>query len=84
MGEEGEGRRGNCTCILANMAEEEVAKLIVGNDSGMCKASFADGRAKDVFIDQEQFLCVKRDEERDEDEKRERHVKRDRDENRES
>ena len=31
----GRGEKGNCT---ANMAEEEVAKLIVGNDSGMCKA----------------------------------------------
>ena len=30
-----------CPFILANMAEEEFAKLVVGNDSGMCKASFA-------------------------------------------
>ena len=29
----GRGRKGNCTNIPANMAEEEVAKLIVGNDS---------------------------------------------------
>ena len=77
----GEGEKGNCTYIPANMAGEEVAKLIVGSDSGMC--------AKDVFIDQEQFLCVNRDEEtdeeRDEDEKRERELKmkRDRDENEE-
>ena len=35
------GEKGNCTFFPANMAEEEVAKLIVGNDSGMCKASFA-------------------------------------------
>ena len=30
-----------CPFILANMAEEEFAKLVVGDDSGMCKASFA-------------------------------------------
>ena len=29
----------SCPFILANMAEEEVAKLVVGNDSGMCKTS---------------------------------------------
>ena len=34
-------KKGNCTYIRANMAEEEVAKLIVGDDSGMCKANFA-------------------------------------------
>ena len=38
---EGGGEKGNCTKIPANMAEEEVVKLIVGNDSSMCKASFA-------------------------------------------
>ena len=38
----GGGEKGNCTYIPANMAEvEEVVKLIVGNDCGMCKASFA-------------------------------------------
>ena len=41
VGEWREGEKENCTYIFANMAEEEVAKLIVGNDSGMCKASFA-------------------------------------------
>ena len=29
-----------CLFIPANMAEEEVAKLLVGNDSGMCKVGF--------------------------------------------
>ena len=47
------------------MAEEEVAELVVGNDSGMCKASFAGDDApdhnakafaKDVFIDQERMF----------------------------
>ena len=45
VGEWGGGRggeKGKCTDIPANMAEEEeVAKLIVGNDSGMVKANFA-------------------------------------------
>ena len=31
----------SCPFILANMAEEEVAKVVVGHDSGMCKTSFA-------------------------------------------
>ena len=75
MGEWGAGgeEKGNCTYIPASMAEEEVAKLIVGNDSGMCKASFAGDVPRRTEV-----LCVKRDEERDEDEKRERHVKRER------
>ena len=30
-----------CSFIPENTAKEEVAKLIVGNDSGTCKASFA-------------------------------------------
>ena len=30
-----------CSFIPENMAKEEVAKLVVGNDSGTCKASFA-------------------------------------------
>ena len=29
-----------CSSIPANMAEEEVAELLVGNGSGMCKAGF--------------------------------------------
>ena len=38
----GEGEeKGNCTYIPANMAEEEVAKLTVVTNSGMCRASFA-------------------------------------------
>ena len=28
----------SCPFILANMAKEEVARLVVGDDSGMCKA----------------------------------------------
>ena len=31
----------SCPFIFANMAKEEVAKPVVGNDSGTCKASFA-------------------------------------------
>ena len=42
-------KKGNCTYIRANMAEEEVAKLIVGDDSGMCKANFAGDVPKTVF-----------------------------------
>ena len=38
---EGGGGSSFSSFIPENMAEEEVAKLIVGNDSGMCKASFA-------------------------------------------
>ena len=30
-----------CSFIPENMAKEEVAKPIVGNDSGTCEASFA-------------------------------------------
>ena len=33
----GRGRRG----LVENMAKEEVAKPVVGNDSGTCEASFA-------------------------------------------
>ena len=32
-----------CLFIHENMAKEEVAKPVVGNDSGTCKASFAEG-----------------------------------------
>ena len=40
-----------CPSILANMAEEEVAELIVGEDSGMCKAGFAgDDALRAVFL----------------------------------
>ena len=31
----------SCPIILANMAEEEVARLVVGHDSGMYSACFA-------------------------------------------
>ena len=68
----GGGGKENCTYIPANMAEEEVAKLIVGNDSGMCKASFAGDVPRMFFIDQEQFLCVKGDEERKREREKER------------
>ena len=34
------------------MAEEEVAKLFVGNDSGMCKVSFAGERKLGIEDDQ--------------------------------
>ena len=30
-----------CSLIPENMAKEEVVKLVLGNDSGTCKASFA-------------------------------------------
>ena len=40
-----------CPFIPENMAKEEVAKPVVGNDSGTCKASFAGD--VDAFIDQE-------------------------------
>ena len=53
----GEGEKGNCTYIPANMAEEEVAKLIVGNDSGMCKASFA-GDVPRMFSLIKNSFCV--------------------------
>ena len=49
--------KGNSTCIPANMAEEEVAKLIVGNDSGMCKASFA-GDVPRMFSLIKNSFCV--------------------------
>ena len=49
--------KGNCTYIPANMAEEEVAKLIVGNDSGMCKASFA-GDVPRMFSLIKNSFCV--------------------------
>ena len=42
-----------CSFIPANMAEEEVAKFVAGDDSGMCKASFAGD------------VCKERDEERE-------------------
>ena len=51
------GEKGNCTYIPANMAEEEVAKLIVGNDSGMCKASFA-GDVPRMFSLIKNSFCV--------------------------
>ena len=54
---EWEGEKGNCTYIPANMAEEEVAKLIVGNDSGMCKASFA-GDVPRMFSLIKNSFCV--------------------------
>ena len=54
---EGEGEKGNCTFFPANMAEEEVAKLIVGNDSGMCKASFA-GDVPRMFSLIKNSFCV--------------------------
>ena len=39
-----------CPFILANMAEEEVAKLVVGNDGGVCKAGFpVDDAPRAVF-----------------------------------
>ena len=39
-----------CPFILAIMAEEEVAKFFVCNDSGMCKAGFAgDDAPRAVF-----------------------------------
>ena len=53
----GRGEGGNCTKIHANMAEEEVAKLIVGNDSGMCKASFA-GDVPRMFSLIKNSFCV--------------------------
>ena len=52
-----EGEKGNCTKIPANMAEEEVAKLIVGHDSGMCKASFA-GDVPRMFSLIKNSFCV--------------------------
>ena len=52
-----EGRRGTVPFFLANMAEEEVAKLIVGNDSGMCKASFA-GDVPRMFSLIKNSFCV--------------------------
>ena len=55
--------KGNCTYIPANMAGE-VAKLIVGNDSGMCKASFAGDVPR-------MFSLIKHERWRDEIEKRE-------------
>ena len=53
----GERRKGNCTLFPASMAEEEVAKLIVGNDSGMCKASFA-GNVPKMFSLIKNSFCV--------------------------
>ena len=50
-------RRGTVFFILANMAEEEVAKLIVGNDSGMWKASFA-GDVPRMFSLIKNSFCV--------------------------
>ena len=47
----------NCTYLSANMAEEEVAKLIVGNDCGMCKASFA-GDVPRMFSLMKNSFCV--------------------------
>ena len=60
VGEWGEEERekGNCTYIPANMAEEEeVAKVIVSNDSGMCKASFA-GDVPRMFSLIKNSFCV--------------------------
>ena len=54
---EEEGEKGNCPFIHVNMAEEEVAKLIVGNDSGMCKASFA-GDVPRMFSLIKNSFCV--------------------------
>ena len=51
------GEKGNCTHIPANMAAEEVAKLIVGNDTGMCKASFA-GDVPRMFSLIKNSFCV--------------------------
>ena len=31
----------SCPFVLVNMAEEEVARFVVGNESGMCKAALA-------------------------------------------
>ena len=53
----GGGAKRNCTYIPANMAEEEVAKLIVGNDSGMWKASFA-GDVPRMFSLIKNSFCV--------------------------
>ena len=45
-----------CPFIAANMAEKDVAALVVDNDSGMCNARFAGSDApRDVF-----FLTVDR------------------------
>ena len=57
VGEKEGEEKGNCTYIPANMAEEEVAKLIVGNDSGMCKASFA-GDVPRMFSLIKNSFCV--------------------------
>ena len=56
----GEKRREkeNCSYIPANMAEEEeVAKVIVSNDSGMWKASFA-GDVPRMFSLIKNSFCV--------------------------
>ena len=68
----GEGRREkeNCRYIPSNMAEE-VAKLIVGNDSGMCKASFA-GDVPRMFSLIKNSFCVQREMKREMKMKRER------------
>ena len=46
-----------CSFIPENMAKEEVAMLIVGNDSGMCKASFA-GDVPRMFSLIKNSFCV--------------------------
>ena len=51
VSEWGERRRGTV------LAEEEVAKLIVGTDSGMCKASFA-GDVPRMFSLIKNSFCV--------------------------
>ena len=39
----------SCPFILANMAEVDVARFVVGNDSGMCKAALSGDDALSVF-----------------------------------
>ena len=43
----------SCPFILANMTEEEVARFVVGNDSGMCKAA----RAGDDAVGHDSGMC---------------------------
>ena len=50
-----------CSFIPENMAKEEVAKPVVGNDSGTCKASFAGDVPRMFFIDQERKLGIEDD-----------------------
>ena len=57
VGEWGEEEKGNCTYISTDIAEEEVAKLIVGNDCGICKASFA-GDVRRMFSLIKNSFCV--------------------------